>query len=146
MEQTGLVPDPDRSIRVMYVDDDPALGEVVADYLERIDDGITVVTETSAAAGLARLADEPINCVVSDHRMPGTNGIEFCRDLREDYPTIPFILVTGLVNETVVSDATAADVSGYIQKGNGTNTFEDLHARIRKAVSRTRAAPRENRP
>lgn len=65
--------------------------------------------------------------------MPGTDGIEFLRQVRAEHPTIPFILFTGKGSEAVASAAVAADVSGYLQKG-GTETFELLRNRIEKEV------------
>lgn len=135
-----------QSTRVLYVDDGSGLRQVVADYLERLDDAVTVVTEPSATAGLARVAAESVDCIVSDHRMPGMDGIDFCRVIRDEYPTLPFILITGVATEAVVSTATEAGVSGYVEKGSGTDTYEQLQRQIHEAVTRGRGVPSDASP
>ena len=122
-----------KPIRVLHVDDDPAFAELVVAFLERDSDRITVDTAADADSGFKRLVDGDYDCVVSDYEMPGTDGIEFLRQVRAVLPTIPFILFTGKGSETIASEAVAADVSGYLQK-EGTETFELLRNRIENEV------------
>ena len=70
-------------IRVLLVDDDPDLAEVTGSFLEREDGRIAVESAPNATAGLERLGEGGIDCVVSDHDMPGPNGIEFLERVRE---------------------------------------------------------------
>jgi len=129
-----------RDIRVLHVDDERALGELVATLLAREDEQITVVTEPSASDGLARLeADhEEIDCIVSDYEMPGMDGVEFLEAVRDDYPDLPFILFTGKGSEEVASEAISAGATDYLQKESGTEQYELLANRIQNAVSQTR--------
>ncbi len=125
-------------IRVLHVDDDPDLVELAATFLEREDDRITVATASNASAGLAHLADHEVDCVVSDHDMPGPNGIEFLETVRERIGEIPFILYTGKGSEAVASDAISAGVTDYLQKGGGTEQYEILAMRIVEAAEKCR--------
>jgi PAS domain S-box-containing protein len=127
--------------RVLHVDDDPSLADLVATFLEREDDRLSVETATSAAEGLDRLAadDGRFDCVVSDYDMPGQDGIEFLEAAREDRPEIPFILYTGKGSETVASEAISAGVTDYLQKQGGTEQYTVLANRVRNAVERHRA-------
>ncbi|WP_418284962.1 PAS domain S-box protein [Halorubrum sp. DTA46] len=125
-------------IRVLHVDDDPDLADLAASFLEREDDRIAVETATDATAGLSALDDREIDCVVSDHDMPGRNGIEFLRLVRERNPDLPFILYTGKGSEAVASDAISAGVTDYLQKGGGTEQYEILANRIADAVEKRR--------
>lgn len=120
-------------IRVLHVDDDPAFAELTAAFLERESDRISVEIATDVDEGLDCLADTDVDCVVSDYEMPGTDGIEFLESVRESDPTLPFILFTGKGSEAVAADAVAADVSGYLQKGD-TETFKLLRSRIENEV------------
>ncbi|MFB6135308.1 MAG: response regulator [Halobacteriaceae archaeon] len=126
---------------VLHVDDEPAVSELVVDQLEHLDDSLTVLTAQNADEGLERLSEEPVDCVVSDYDMPGDDGVEFLRAVRDEYPNLPFVLFTGRGNETVASEAIEAGVTDYIRK-SGTESYELLHARIRNAVSKTRAERR----
>jgi len=126
------------SIRVLHVDDDPAVVELVARYLERERDDLCVRTETDPTAVLDRLDAEPVDCVVSDYQMPDVDGLALLELVRDTYPEMPFILFTGRGSEDVASRAISAGVTDYLQKG-GTETYELLANRVAKAVDRYRA-------
>ena len=126
-------------IRVLLVDDDADLADVTGSFLEREDERIAVETAPNATAGLERLDEGGIDCVVSDHDMPGPNGIEFLERVRERDGDLPFILYTGKGSETVASEAISAGVTDYLQKSGGTEQYEILANRIADAVLRRRA-------
>jgi len=128
----------DDRIRVLHVEDDADFAELAATFLERADERFEVATAADATEGLDRLGDGTFDCVVSDYEMPGTNGIEFLESVREEYPSLPFILFTGRGSEAVASDAISAGVTDYIQKGTGTELFELLAKRIENAVGQYR--------
>ena len=126
-------------IRVLHADDDPDLAQVTGSFLEREDERIDVETVSNATDGIARIEAGGIDCVVSDHDMPGPNGIEFLRRVRERDPSLPFILYTGKGSETVASEAISAGVTDYLQKSGGTEQYEILANRIADAVMKRRA-------
>jgi len=122
-------------IRVLHVDDEPDLSDMVATFLEREDDRLTVCTATSANEGLETIDEADVDCIVSDYDMPSTNGIEFLEAVRESHPELPFILYTGKGSEEVAADAISAGVTDYLQKDRGTEQYAILANRIRNAVS-----------
>ena len=136
---------PHAAIRVLHVDDDAEFGDLTATVLEREDDRLSVETATSAAEGLELIQDLSPDCVVSDYDMPERDGIEFLRRVREDYPGLPFVLFTGKGSEEVASDAIAAGVTDYLQKGSETERYELLANRITNAVQARRSAERLGR-
>ncbi|MHC3378384.1 PAS domain-containing sensor histidine kinase [Haloarcula sp. H-GB5] len=126
-------------ISVLHVDDDPDLGDLVAVHLEQTHSDISVCTERSATDGLERLSEQAFDCVVSDHDMPGMDGLEFLKVVRKEYEELPFILFTGKGNEEIASDAISAGVTEYLQKGVGTDQYAVLANRIERAVGERRA-------
>jgi PAS domain S-box-containing protein len=132
-------------IRVLHVDDDPSLLELTGEFLGREDDHLVLETATSADEGLDQIGDRPPDCIVSDYDMPGKNGIEFLQAVRETHPDLPFILFTGKGSESVASDAMAAGVTDYLQKGSGTEQYELLANRITNAVQAQRATQEATR-
>ena len=127
------------TIRVLHVDDDPNLAELVATFLEREDDRIDVATATDPETGRALLVERDVDCVVSDYDMPESNGIEFLETVRERHPDLPFILYTGKGSEEVASEAISAGVTDYLQKETGTEQYAILANRIENAVAQHRA-------
>ena len=127
------------AIRVLHVDDEPDFVDMVATFLQREDSRLTVETATSADDALDRLADGAFDCVISDHDMPGRDGIEFLETFREEYPDLPFILYTGKGSEEVASRAISAGVTEYLQKASGTGQYAVLANRITNAVEQYRS-------
>ena len=125
-------------VSVLLVDDDPALAGLTADILSEQESQFAVETVTSASEGLDRLATDNFDCIVSDYDMPGQNGIEFLKTVREEDPALPFILYTGKGSEAVASDAIASGVTDYLQKDSGTAQYTILANQIRNAVERHR--------
>jgi len=130
---------PDGSIAVLLVEDDAALADLTATYLEREDDDIDVTTRADAESALDHLAGAAVDCIVSDHDMPGMNGLEFLEAVREDRPDLPFVLFTGKGDEGVASDAISAGVTDYLQKDTGTDQYTVLANRVRNAVEKRRS-------
>ncbi|MFB6298167.1 MAG: ATP-binding protein [Salinirussus sp.] len=125
--------------RVLHVDDDRDFGALVEAYFEREWPDATLVTETSASAGLERLeADAGVDCIVSDYDMPGTDGLDFLAAVREHHPDLPFVLYTGKGSEEIASRAIEAGVTGYFQKG-GPDQHRRLINRVEHAVEEYRA-------
>jgi PAS domain S-box-containing protein len=131
--------DPTDRIRVLHVDDNPEFGELVAVYLEREDDRISVQTAETPDDAVDALDAREIDCVVSDYDMPESNGIEFLETVREEYPGLPFILYTGKGSEEIASDAISAGVTDYLEKESGTSQYAVLANRITNAVEQYRS-------
>jgi len=125
-------------IRVLHVDDEPDFADMVATVLERENDRFDITTANNVSDGLDRLAGAEFDCIVSDHDMPGKNGIEFLKAVREEYPDLPFILFTGKGSEEVASGAISAGVSDYLQKRSGRDRYGLLANRITNLVSQYR--------
>jgi len=128
-------------IRVLYVEDDPRFGGVIERELERCCDRISVTTERCVADGLERLANENsgIDCILSEYELPDSDGVDFLEQVRDEYPDLPFFLVTAHGSEAIASDAIAAGVTHYTRKGDDGVAFRDLAHQIETSVSEYRA-------
>ena len=126
-------------IRLLHVEDDAALADMVPMVLNRKCDQFEIETASDAEEGLKRLSESAFDCIVSDYDMPGQDGIEFLKTVREEYPKLPFILFTGNGSEDIASEAISAGVTDYLQKGTGTEQYDLLANRITNAVSGYRA-------
>lgn len=129
----------DVAIRILHVEDNPDLADLTATFLTREDDRFEVETAHEPSEGLDRLAESEFDCIVSDYDMPGQNGIEFLKAVREEYPDLPFILFTGKGSEEVASEAISAGVTDYLQKESGSSQYTVLANRVKNAVEQHRA-------
>jgi PAS domain S-box-containing protein len=125
------------AIRVLHVDDDPEFTELTAEFIGREFDCLEIVQATDAAEGMDVLEADSIDCIVSDYKLPGRDGIEFLERVREDHPDLPFILFTGKGSEAVASRAISAGATDYFRKGKLSDQYELLANRVENAVSAT---------
>jgi len=109
----------DTPVRVLYVHSGHESGDTAATRLQRADEQLTVVTAQRAEAGLDRLEEGAIDCVISDYELPGMDGIEFVRAVRDRYPELPFVLFSGRDSGSIASRALGAGATDYLQKGAG---------------------------
>lgn len=79
--------------RVLVVDDESEVGVVIRRVLER--EGFAVSVANSAAAGLQVVAQQPPDIVITDVIMPKVHGVELIKILRERYPRIRVIAISG---------------------------------------------------
>lgn len=79
---------------ILVVDDEEDARQSLRDTLERGLRGVRVLTAASAAEGLAVLRSEPVDLVVSDYRMPGTNGLDFLLEVSKARPRLPRVMIT----------------------------------------------------
>lgn len=99
--QPGPVPDnlPLRA-RVLLVDDDPHVREVLAEELRTL--GCDVFAHDGAAAALAWLdGSGPIDLLVSDLSMPGMDGLTTIREAQARRPGLPAVLLTGYAGDAL---------------------------------------------
>ena len=129
----------DTAIRVLVVDDSNFYAQLVADTLST-DYDMETLTGNDAREGLDLLETSEVDCVVTDYQMPELDGIEFLEAARERGFEQPFILLTGTGSEAVASEAVAAGVTHYFQKGESESEqqFEKLANQIDNAVDQRR--------
>jgi two-component system OmpR family response regulator len=121
--------------RIVVVDDDPGIRELVSDFLGR--HGFEVETAADGA-GLARaLSEKPADLVVLDIMLPGEDGLQICRRLSgESGPPVIMLSAMGEETDRIVGLELGAD--DYLPKPCNPR---ELLARIR-AVLRRRGEPR----
>ncbi|MEU9520008.1 response regulator transcription factor [Streptomyces sp. NPDC048224] len=127
--------------RVLVVDDDPTVAEVVAGYLDRA--GYRVDRAGDGPAALARAAAHRPDLVVLDLMLPGMDGLEVCRRLRGQGP-VPVVMLTarGDEDDRILGLEVGAD--DYVTKPFSPR---ELVLRVESVLRRARPAPaRAQRP
>ena len=120
--------------QVLVVDDVPAMAEQYAYDLKRVGGFVTTVAAGGEQA-LDILAREPIDCVVLDLEMPGTDGFAVLRRLKQRGIDIPVIVYTGTGSYERCVQAVQLGASGFVDKAE---PVERVVQEIEHAVSRGR--------
>ncbi|MCB4361138.1 response regulator [Quatrionicoccus australiensis] len=81
-------------LRLFVVDDDPVLTEI---FMATLEDDFQLETFASAEACLARLSEQKPDIFLLDVSLPGIDGCQLCRQLKDDWDTqdIPVLFVSG---------------------------------------------------
>ena len=120
-----------RQVRVLVVDDNPGFRDSLVSLLDT--DELTVVGQASSGAEAIELATLTLpDVILMDVRMPGMNGIETTRLLKEAHPSVGIVALTGFEDQWAVRDMLVAGASGYVLKDSDGD--EILHA-VRQAAS-----------
>ncbi|WP_329624231.1 response regulator transcription factor [Streptomyces sp. NBC_01255] len=106
----------DKPIRVLLVDDHQVVRRGLRTFLE-VQDDIEVVGEASdGAEGVARAEELRPDVVLMDVKMPGTDGIEALKRLRDLANPARVLIVTSFTEQRTVVPALRAGASGYVYK------------------------------
>jgi len=130
---------PVRRLRVLAVDDEPSVGNMVRRILRP--QGHSVVTATSGEEALERLADGPFDIMISDVGMgPGMNGWELVEHVRPSWPEMHIVLATGWGAAIDQIEAQVKGVDAVIAKPYRPVDLEHLLARLTLLPSQLEAA------
>jgi CheY-like chemotaxis protein len=119
---------------VLVVDDEPIVLQVFSRVLS--EKGLRTRTASNAEEALRVLDEGGIACVLADKNMPGMDGIEMLRRVREAQPHCAFIVMTGYASTESAIEALRLGAVDYLQK-----PFDDLDLvaqRIEDAIQQVR--------
>ena len=119
---------------VLVVDDEPIVLQLFSRVLT--EKGLRTRTASTAEEALKLLEEGGIACVLADKNMPGMDGIEMLRRVREAQPHCAFIVMTGYASTESAIEALRLGAVDYLQK-----PFDDLDLvarRIEDAIQQVR--------
>ncbi len=105
---------PSSRARILYIDDDPDLCQLVKKDLERQDYIVEIAAD--GASGVARIAQGGIDVVALDHYMPNQDGLETLANIRNLADPPPVIYVTAMQGGQTAVAALKAGASDYVAK------------------------------
>ncbi len=125
--------------KVFVIDDDTTFCLLLDKVLSR---DYHVLTFENAMQAIERLATEQPDLILTDYAMPEMNGLELTRWVREHYPSIPIIVLTGYGSIESAVEVLKAGAFDYMEKivskGTSTANFTVLRTRINNAIEQAR--------
>ena len=125
---------------ILVVDDERELLDLVAAQLRK--HGYTVVTAGNGADALKVAFQTQPDLAILDIMMPGINGLDMCRRLRE-MSEMPIIMLTALSEESMVVQALDEGADDYVTKPFG---FEEFLARVKASLRRAQMTGASRNP
>jgi two-component system response regulator PilR (NtrC family) len=121
------------SARILVVDDERSMREMLAILLKR--EGHEVSVAENGRTAIELLNQRPFDLVLSDARMPDVDGLEVLRHARSINPAVIAIMVTAYGSPDLIRGVAQLGVNDYVEKPFNT---EVLRFRIRKELDRKR--------
>lgn len=120
------------SVRILLIDDQPDFLEPMSFWMKS--KGFEVVTATDGEAGIELVREGSVDVVFVDYKMPGMNGLEAIRRIRDLNKTIPVVILTAHADDIDLQRGTKdLNIFGLFPK---MAKFEDLD-NILDVISRT---------
>jgi len=119
------------TVRVIIVDDHEVVRLGLMIVLEDVP-WVEVVAEAgSADEALAGVSTHQPDAVIMDIRLPGTSGIEACRQITQQWPNTKVIMLTSYTDDELVFQAVEAKACGYVLKQVGNQALIEALKKIR---------------
>jgi DNA-binding response OmpR family regulator len=124
--------------RILIVEDDPDIAELVARYLDKA--GFTTERVSSGRDALSAIAARPPDAMVLDLMLPHVDGLEVCRAVRANDASsaLPIIMLTARADESERIVGLEVGADDYLAKPFSPN---ELVARVRALLRRAHRAP-----
>jgi len=118
-------------MRILVVDDEPIVAGLIADGLR--DEGYEeIVIANSGPEGLQDIERDPPDVVFLDITMPGMDGIEVLRRIRERWADLPVIILSGWGTEQQIEAARKLGVTDVLQKPAPLKNLSQTLARLQQ--------------
>jgi DNA-binding NtrC family response regulator len=104
----------EETITILVVDDEAMLRRLIEKILKK--EGYNVYLASSARDALEILRDNTVDIMISDIKMPDMDGFALLKAVRDKYPTVGIIMMTGYADAYAVKDALLLGADDYITK------------------------------
>jgi two-component system response regulator AtoC len=118
---------------ILVVDDEPVLRDLIVRFYSTI--GYTAVAVASGEEALAQLAQGNIDFVVSDIQLPEMSGTELVAKMKENFPDVPIVAITGYSDINIAVDVLKNGACDFIVKPFN---LDSLQESTRIALDKTR--------
>ncbi len=100
--------------QILIVDDNPNMSSLLADMLEVFD--YDSIKAEDGEKALSELDKAPFSLVITDMRMPNMTGLELLDKIKEKYPKLPVVLISGYSIESLNNNGQAIRPDGFLAK------------------------------
>ncbi|MDO7787740.1 response regulator [Desulforamulus aquiferis] len=115
--------------RILIIDDELEMHWALEKGLAQ--EGYHIVKADNGEDGLRILSEENISVVLLDYKMPGMTGLEVLEEIRQRWPELPVIFMTGYNSITTATDSMAKGTTAYVSKPF---RLDDLKVTLRRAL------------
>ena len=118
-----------KNMKILLVDDDEWIRDSLRLFFEA--EGCNLLTFETAEEGMEAVKQQVYDIVISDYKLPGMDGLEFLRRVKEKQPNAFEILITAYANCEIVKEAKMMGVKDIIPKPF---TSEDVETSLTRII------------
>ena len=115
-------------MKILLIDDDEWIRDSLSFFFEA--EGCNLLTFETAEEGMEAVKQQAYDIVISDYKLPGMDGLEFLRRVKEKQPNVLEILITAYANCGILKEAKMMGVKEFIPKPFTSEDVETSLARI----------------
>ncbi len=101
--------------RILVVDDEANLALMLKDGLNKLPN-CEVAMATSGEQALQLFAEQPFDLLITDHKMPGLDGLTLATRIRRLYPLTAIVMMTAYGNDDLRARATRVNIRHFLDK------------------------------
>ncbi|NWG04211.1 MAG: response regulator [Syntrophaceae bacterium] len=117
-----------RELKILLIDDDKWIRDSLSLFFES--EGIFLVACETAEEGLETLRDQTYDIIIVDYKLPGMDGLEFLKRVKESHPGSMKVLLTAYKEDKVVAETNRIGVDDFIEKPFTAKTIEESLSRL----------------
>ena len=117
-------------LRILHLEDNPADCQLVHDMLKHEGIAAEISLATKRAEFTTKLEQQKRDLILADYRLPDWTGLDALKLVREKFPALPFILISGTIGELAAIESLKAGATDYVLKQNR----ERLPSAVRRAA------------
>lgn len=117
-----------KNSRVMIVDDNAHMAEVLAEMLDIFN--ISTVSVQDGEIALRALNEEPVSLVITDLRMPKMSGVDLLKSIKAQSPEIPVVVISGFTMSQEDDQVVREIADGFLNKPFRMEDIEQLLERL----------------
>lgn len=123
--------------RLFYIDDDESMVDLVQRILERRGYVVSGFVDARTAVDRLRLDSHDCDMVITDYNMPHLSGLDVARAIRAIRKDLPVAIVSGFIDERLLSQAKGAGARELIVKSIDSSEFADAVDRLMHHIGAT---------
>ena len=113
-ENKASPPPKNNAGNILVVDDEDQVREIISQFLNKL--GYRIVSSTNGRDALTKIKEQPVDLVLSDVRMPGLDGLQLLKAVKDMNPRIPVVLISGYTDIEIVVEALKAGAENFLSK------------------------------
>jgi PAS domain S-box-containing protein len=107
-----------QELRILHLEDDPFFAEMAEELLKAHGLRFRITRAGDWDAFEAALHNQPFDLILSDHNIPGGDGLKALSLCRHECPTVPFIFLSGMLGEELAIESLKNGAADYVLKSN----------------------------